>query len=128
MNKRIQFTGKIQEVSANRVAERIGQERYAAIKALEPHPCFIELCVARAGISTGRVLGKGNVRKRWSQGAIQELAESFKSASFFAAPDIYDGHDEANAKRRSVGKLFEGWAESDGPGHGATFHVELPSA
>lgn len=109
MKYRIEFRGRIQETAAGAVEARIGKARYDAIKTLEPHPCFIELCIAEVGESTGRVLGKGNVRKRWGKAVVQELTDGFKSASLFQAPDLYDGHDNANAKRRSVGKLFEGW-------------------
>jgi len=113
MLKQVTIPAAVQELSsdddyAQQVRQLIGDARYDAIRAVDPHPCFVALEVGEEGVSTGNVVGHGNVRKLWSADRIQELADKLSPANLFSGADVYDGHNADNSPRRSLGKVLAG--------------------
>jgi hypothetical protein len=109
---RLTITGRITELADNDVKGRVGERRYAAIKELDAHPCWVTMVVAKAGESGGTIADGGrprNMRKRWPAAVIQELADHMNEQNPFRAPDVVVGHDDPTPR----GKLVAGWADGD---------------
>jgi len=93
----------LQEMSAEAIRGMIDPEAYRAIKARDPRPEFRAYVVGHEGESTGRVVGMGNVTKRWHSRAIRGLLDKIKTGvkAFF-------GHNSDNShssNRQQVGEI-----------------------
>lgn len=121
------FRGKITELKATRAKEIIGPARYAAVLAIDSHPCWVTWTIAEAGISTGDTSVEGvhqEADKRWTEAAVDDViarvneaaTNPFCAPSIFLADDVL-GHD---GSRQSRGKLMAAWKEgkrADGMGY-----------
>ena len=113
MKHAVHILGSVQEMAVADIRAQIGEERYAAVKALDAHPAFVVLEVGEEGVSTGTIEGEGNVAKVWSAERMQELAQALHPEQALSGADVYEGHsDEARAPRPAVGKVLAGYAQT----------------
>jgi hypothetical protein len=118
-------TGSVgQEMASGEVQALIGEERYQAVKAKDPHPLFVALTMAHEGKSFGRILGRRGadqgVEKIWPRSRIHELvqrinatlnsrsllAESKRQAQSGSGIPVYLFHNQDNSPRHPVGRVI----------------------
>jgi len=97
------------EMSAREIVGFIPQAVLEAIRARDPHPCFVAWEVGRTGFSTGRLGEAGSVKKFWSGNVVQELAEAGN-----ARPAIQIDHSAGSSRPRRVGEILRGIARRIG--------------
>jgi len=68
----------ILEMASSEIMEHIPASLYEAVKAKDPHPLFRAYCVGHEGISQGKVVGKGDMVKRWFASAINKIVEKLQ--------------------------------------------------
>ena len=112
-SEKVYLCAPVQEMARDEVRALIGEERYQAIKAHDPHPCFVALTAGHEGESRGRILSRGagghhpngvpsvprGTKKRWSAERIRELARHLAQAP------VYLFHNADNSPRRKVGEI-----------------------
>lgn len=106
--EKIYLRAPLQELAPEEVKTLLGGERYQAIRARDPHPCFIVLSAAHEGESRGKILG-GRVganpgapaesRKHWRAERIRELVRHLTQAP------VYLFHNRDNSPRPPVGEI-----------------------
>ncbi|GEM_PF-1519009 len=114
----------IQEMASGEVRALIGDDRYQAIKAKDPHPLFVALTMAHEGKSFGRILGrrgaKQGAEKIWPRSRIHELVQrintTLNSMSLSAenkgqgisasGVPVYLFHNQDNSPRNPVGRVI----------------------
>jgi len=105
----------IEELSASRVQERIGEDRYSAIKAEDEHPQFVLIKVAEEGMSTGSAVAAGsktdNLIKRWAGKVVEDLGRKLN----FGSPGLFVGNhtDREDPNRSRHGEVLSGFSEGD---------------
>jgi hypothetical protein len=100
---------RVCEMSAREITGLIPEAALEAIRARDPHPCFVAWEVGRTGFSTGRLGEAGSVKKFWSSEIVQELANAGN-----ARPVIQVNHSGAEAKPRRIGEILRGIARRVG--------------
>ena len=98
----MRITAKLQEMSANAIADMIPQQRYDEIKAVDPHPKFMAFTIGHEGQARGNVVGMGNIVKRWFKSAVEKLHEKVRSGL-----QLFHGHAATNDQtgRRQIGEV-----------------------
>jgi hypothetical protein len=97
------------EMSACEIVGLIPEAVLEAIRARDPHPCFVAWEVGRTGFSTGRLGEAGSVKKFWSDTVVQELAEAGN-----ARPAVQIDHSASSSRARRVGEILRGIARRVG--------------
>jgi hypothetical protein len=97
------------EMSAREIMDFIPQAVLEAVRARDPHPCFVAWEVGRTGFSTGRLGEAGSVKKFWSSEVVRELAEAGN-----ARPAIQVDHSAGASRPRRVGEILRGIARRVG--------------
>ena len=115
--EKVYLCAPVQEMARDEVRALIGEDRYQAIKARDPHPFFVALTAGHEGESRGRILTGGHrletgatetgdhrlktcaTSKSWSAERIRELARHLRQAP------VYLFHNSDNSPRRPVGEI-----------------------
>jgi hypothetical protein len=111
-SEKIYLAAPIQEMAAEAVKELIGEARYRAIKAQDPHPLFVTFSAGHEGESRGRIIARAAgfkpeaQPKRWSAERIRELARRLAKAP------VYLFHNADNSPRRRIGEIVTAAARS----------------
>ena len=69
----MKFLARVQEMADTDILSLIPASEYARILKEDPKPLFRAYAIGHEGISEGRVVGEGNIIKRWFASAIQKL-------------------------------------------------------
>jgi len=98
----MRITARLQEMSANAIADMIPQATFDAIKAVDPHPKFMAFTIGHEGQARGNVVGMGNIVKRWFKSAVEKLHEKVRSGL-----QLFHGHAATNDQtgRRQIGEI-----------------------
>jgi len=102
---KIYLQAPVQEMAAEEVKALIGEERYQAIKAKDPHPFFVAFSAGHEGESKGRVIERAAgfkpvaQSKRWNAARIRELALRL------AEKPVYLFHNADNSPRQKIGEI-----------------------
>lgn len=99
---KIYFNGLVQELASTEILDIIGEAKLNEIRERDPHPLFKAFVLGHEGESSGKLVGMGNVIKRWVKGAIQMLHDKLN----IGTPAFF-GHAETNDEsgRVRVGEL-----------------------
>lgn len=68
----------ILEMASSEILEHIPASVYEQIKTKDPHPVFRAYVVGHEGISEGKVVGHGDMVKRWFSSAIHKIVEKLQ--------------------------------------------------
>lgn len=68
----------ILEMASSEILEHIPASVYESIKAKDAHPVFRAYVVGHEGISEGKVVGHGDMVKRWFSSAIHKIVEKLQ--------------------------------------------------
>lgn len=68
----------ILEMASSEILSHIPANIYEEIKTKDPHPVFKAYVVGHEGISEGKVVGHGDVVKRWFASAIEKIVEKLQ--------------------------------------------------
>jgi len=68
----------ILEMASSEILGHIPANLYEEVKAKDPHPVFRAYCIGHEGISQGKVVGKGDMVKRWFASAIDKIVEKLR--------------------------------------------------
>lgn len=72
------FKATIMEMASSEIMSHIPANIYEDIKAKDPHPEFRAYVVGHEGISTGKVVGHGDMVKHWFASAIEKIIEKLQ--------------------------------------------------
>jgi len=71
----MRFRATILEMASSEILSHIPANIYEGIKAEDPHPVFRAYVIGHEGQSEGKVVGAGNVVKRWFASAISKIVD-----------------------------------------------------
>ncbi len=74
----MKFRATILEMASSEIMQHIPANIYEKIKAKDSHPVFRAYVVGHEGISEGKVVGHGNVVKRWYTSAIHQIVDKLQ--------------------------------------------------
>lgn len=74
----MKFLARVQEMADTDILAFIPASEYERIKQEDKKPLFRAYAIGHEGISEGRVVGEGNIIKRWWASAIQKLHDKLK--------------------------------------------------
>ncbi len=72
------FNATILEMASSEILSHIPANIYEEIKAKDPHPLFRAYVIGHEGISEGKVVGHGDMVKRWFASAIEKIVEKLQ--------------------------------------------------
>lgn len=72
------FNATIMEMASSEILSHIPANVYEEIKAKDQHPVFRAYVVGHEGISQGKVVGHGDMVKRWFASAIEKIVEKLQ--------------------------------------------------
>ena len=87
----------ILEMASSEIMEHIPSNVYQDIKKKDPHPVFRAYVVGHEGESTGKVVGAGNMVKRWFASAINKIVDKLQYGI-----KIFHEHAETNVHEGRV--------------------------
>jgi len=92
----------ILEMAASEIIQHIPPNIYEAIKAEDPQPIFRAYVIGHEGESEGKVVGSGNIIKRWFASAIEKIVEKLQYGT-----KIFHEHAETNIHkgRTQIGEI-----------------------
>ena len=85
------FNATIMEMASSEILSHIPANIYEEIKAKDQHPVFRAYVIGHEGISEGKVVGKGDVVKRWFASAINKIVEKLQYGT-----KIFHTHGKTN--------------------------------
>ena len=92
------FRASILEMASSEILQYIPASVYEEIKTKDSHPIFRAYVIGHEGISEGKVVGAGNIVKRWFSSAISKIVERLQYGT-----KVFHEHAETNVhKGRSV--------------------------
>ncbi|MCK4793144.1 MAG: hypothetical protein KAV87_55955 [Desulfobacteraceae bacterium] len=92
----------IMEMASSEILSHIPANIYEEIKTKDPHPEFRAYVVGHEGISEGKVVGQGDVVKRWFASAIEKIVEKLQYGT-----KIFHRHAKTNVHsgRGVIGRI-----------------------
>ncbi|MCK4793032.1 MAG: hypothetical protein KAV87_55395, partial [Desulfobacteraceae bacterium] len=81
----------IMEMASSEILSHIPANIYEEIKAKDSHPEFRAYVVGHEGISTGKIVGRGDYVKRWFASAIEKIVEKLQYGT-----KIFHTHGKTN--------------------------------
>ena len=87
----MKFRATIHEMASSEIMQHIPASVYEKIKAKDPTPVFRAYVVGHEGTSEGKVVGHGNVVKRWYNSAIHKIVDKLQYGL-----KIFNNHAETN--------------------------------
>ena len=98
----MRILAQLQEMASSDILSIISAREYERIKAKDKSPLFKAFVIGHEGISTGWVVGEGNVVKRWLASAIQKLHDKLQIGL-----KVFHNHSETNehAGRTAIGEI-----------------------
>jgi hypothetical protein len=100
-----EFKATIMEMASSEIMSHIPASVYEAIKAKDPHPEFRAYVVGHEGISEGKVVGAGDIVKRWFASAVEKIAEKLQyGTKIFHKHGKTNEHDGRSVIGHIVGK------------------------
>ncbi len=113
----ISIVTAIEQMSAIKVADRIGKRVYEAIRKKEQNPMFIKLLAGHEGWSTGNMITgarRKKTRKFWSKQTISELAQRIRPGV-----PVYTSHQNPGPARQKAGVIKAAWRTQENGIEGA---------
>lgn len=86
-----EFKATIMEMASSEIMSHIPANIYEDIKTKDPHPEFRAYVVGHEGISEGKVVGHGNMVKRWFASAVEKIVEKLQYGT-----KIFNRHGKTN--------------------------------
>ncbi len=101
------ISGYIQEMSAGEIKNSINPEKYKEIKQKDSNPLFKSFVLGHVGVSTGKELNTGYVKKKWYHNVIQKMADKLNLGSkvFWHHKKDSNNHSGREVIGEIVGKL-----------------------
>ncbi len=98
----MRFSAQILEMAATEILRHIPANIYEEIKTRDSHPIFRAYVVGHEGISEGKVVGHGNIVKRWFASAIDKIHEKLQFGT-----KVFHEHAKTNehSGRKSIGEI-----------------------
>jgi hypothetical protein len=98
----VKFLARVQEMADTDILSLIPASEYARIKKEDKNPLFRAYAIGHEGISEGRVVGEGNIIKRWFASAIQKLHDKL-----FFGLKVFHNHGPTNEHkgRMPIGEI-----------------------
>ena len=98
----MKFRATILEMASSEIMQHIPASVYEEIKTRDSHPVFRAYVIGHEGISEGKVVGHGNIVKRWFESAIHGIVEKLQYGT-----KIFHGHGMTNEHggRQSIGEV-----------------------
>ena len=98
----MRFSATILEMASSEILQHIPANIYEEVKAKDKHPVFRAYVIGHEGISEGKVVGHGNMVKRWYRSAISKIVERLQYGT-----KVFHAHAETNehAGRTSIGHI-----------------------
>jgi len=93
---------ELQEMAASEMLEHIPAETHARIKKQDPNPVYRAYVVAHEGLSHGKIVGAGEMAKRWVQSAIRKIFDKLKTGLKLFHQH---GKDNRHEGRTPIGEL-----------------------
>jgi len=87
----------ILEMAASEIMQHIPANIYEAIKAEDSRPIFRAYVIGHEGESEGKVVGSGNIIKRWFASAIEKIVEKLQYGT-----KIFHEHAETNIHKGRI--------------------------
>ena len=102
MDYEIIFKGDLQEMSADEIINHVDPATYNQIKRFDKTPLFKVFSLGHEGESEGKVLGVGNVVKKWVKNVIQMMHDKLKLGTKVF---LHHNKDNTHSGRLQLGKL-----------------------
>ncbi len=98
----MRFRASILEMASSEIMQHIPASIYETIKAKDPHPVFRAYVIGHEGISEGKVVGHGNMVKRWFDSAIHKIVDRLQYGT-----KVFHLHAKTNEHegRQSIGEI-----------------------
>lgn len=98
----MRFRATIHEMASSDILQHVPASVYEKIKAKDSNPLFRAYVVGHEGTSEGKVVGHGNVVKRWFTSAIHKIVDKLQYGL-----KIFHNHEETNEHdgRKSIGYI-----------------------
>ena len=98
----MRFRATILEMASEEILQHIPANIYARIKAKDPRPVFRAYVIGHEGVSEGKVVGHGNMVKRWFDSAIHGIVDKLQYGTM-----VFHGHGKTNEHegRQSIGEV-----------------------
>jgi len=93
---------ELQEMAASEMLKHIPAETHARIKKQDPNPVYRAYVVAHEGLSHGKIVGAGEMVKRWVQSAIRKIFDKLKTGLKLFHQH---GKDNRHEGRTPIGEL-----------------------
>jgi len=90
----MRIQAKILEMASSEIMSHIPANIYEEIKAKDDHPIFRAYVVGHEGISEGKVVGHGDIVKRWFGSAISKIVEKLQYGL-----KVFHEHAETNVHK-----------------------------
>lgn len=87
----MKFRATILEMASSEIMQHIPVSVYEEIKTKDKHPVFRAYVIGHEGISEGKVVGHGNIVKRWYSSAISKIVDRLQYGL-----KIFHDHAETN--------------------------------
>ncbi len=86
-----EFKATVMEMASSEIMSHIPANVYEDIKTKDPHPEFRAYVVGHEGISEGKVVGHGNMVKRWFASAVEKIVEKLQYGT-----KVFNRHAKTN--------------------------------
>lgn len=98
----MRFVARVQNMSADELAEIIPEDTIARIKRTDPTPVFRAYVVGHEGEATQHLIGLGSRVFNWLQSAITKLVEKLRFGT-----KLFHDHEDSNSHegRRPIGEI-----------------------
>ena len=98
----MRFRASILEMASSEILQHIPANIYEGIKAKDSHPVFRAYVIGYEGVSKGKVVGYGNLVKRWLTSAINKIHERLQFGT-----KVFHEHAKTNEHvgRTSIGEI-----------------------
>ena len=98
----MKFSASILEMASSEIMQHIPASVYEEIKTRDKHPVFRAYVIGHEGISEGKVVGAGNIVKRWFSSAISKIVDRLQYGT-----KVFHTHAETNVHkgRESIGHI-----------------------
>jgi len=98
----MKFRATILEMASSEIMQHIPASVYEEIKTKDAHPVFRAYVIGHEGISEGKVVGHGNIVKRWYSSAISKIVDRLQYGT-----KVFHAHAETNQHegRTSIGYI-----------------------
>jgi hypothetical protein len=102
VDSEIIFSGDLQEMAADDIINYVDPATYNQIKRTDKKPLFKVFSLGHEGESEGKVLGVGNVVKRWVKSVIQMMHDKLKIGTKVF---LHHNNDNSHQNRTPIGRL-----------------------